>query len=96
MKALEVKSRLAPSEFKDKDHQNKEGAIRADPFMPYEKNLFVGEIGAYNVILNKFPVIRNHFLLTTKGISYFRVGYIFHSPENLYLIHRVEGPGEST
>lgn len=44
---------------------------RKDPFEePYNPNLFVGEVnsedGDYAVLLNKFAVVRDHFILVTK------------------------------
>jgi ATP adenylyltransferase/5',5'''-P-1,P-4-tetraphosphate phosphorylase II len=41
-------------------------AKNRDPFLPYEKELFVTELfGTHNLLLNKFNVVPHHCLLTT-------------------------------
>lgn len=43
------------------------GAKRGNPFLPYEEELFVSDIGPDHVcLLNKYPVIANHLLVITR------------------------------
>ncbi|KAJ8065061.1 hypothetical protein OCU04_005774 [Sclerotinia nivalis] len=37
-----------------------------DPFLDPPQSLLVAEVGSHNLVLNKFPVIPNHFILATK------------------------------
>jgi sulfate adenylyltransferase (ADP) / ATP adenylyltransferase len=42
----------------------------ADPFLPYEPELYVADIAPHHVcLLNKFPVIANHLLLITRDFE---------------------------
>ena len=47
------------------DHAN---ATPADPFLPYDENLFVTDVSTTHlVLLNKFNVIDHHVLIVTRG-----------------------------
>lgn len=42
----------------------------ANPFLPYEEALYVGDLGPDHVcILNKFPVLRDHALVVTRAFA---------------------------
>lgn len=64
--------RLSSLRLKDeaKQRQDKESAvtgIQANPFLPYEKDLFVADISDSHVaILNKFNVVEYHLLIITR------------------------------
>lgn len=46
-----------------------EGAPR-NPFLPYDEALFVADLGAHHVcLLNKYPVLRDHLLITTRAFE---------------------------
>jgi|APTNR8051073442_1049403.scaffolds.fasta_scaffold07868_2 ATP adenylyltransferase len=43
----------------------------ANPFLPYDPDLFVGDLGASHVcLLNKFPVIDGHVLIVTSAFEH--------------------------
>lgn len=51
-----------------------ETIVKHDPFTPPFTSLYLGELkdpleegGGYYVLLNKYAVVKGHFLLTTKG-----------------------------
>ena len=42
----------------------------ANPFLPYDEALFVGDVGSDHVcLLNKFPVLRDHALVVTRAFE---------------------------
>ncbi len=44
---------------------------QGDPFLPYEVDLFVGDLGRHHVaLLNKFPVLRHHLLIVTRRFEH--------------------------
>ena len=52
-----------------KQQENKTGK-RIDPFLPYEENLFVGNISPTHIcLLNKFNVVDNHLLIVTRAFE---------------------------
>ena len=54
-----------------KQHQqeNKMGK-RVDPFLPYEEDLFVGDLSSSHIcLLNKFNVVDNHLLIVTRDFE---------------------------
>jgi len=52
---------------KDEDRLKRAQEKRGNPFLPYEKELFVAEIGpAHIALLNKFNVMDRHLLLVTR------------------------------
>ena len=54
-----------------KQHQqeNKTGK-RVDPFLPYEEDLFVGDLSPSHIcLLNKFNVVDNHLLIVTRDFE---------------------------
>lgn len=56
---------------KDEDGKQREqqarGGKRANPFLPYEEDLFVADISATHLaLLNKFNVIEHHLLIVTR------------------------------
>ncbi|ESZ90602.1 hypothetical protein SBOR_9010 [Sclerotinia borealis F-4128] len=51
-----------PKSDKPKDTSQKS----FDPFLKPPKSLLVAEIGSHNIVLNKYPVIPDHFILATK------------------------------
>jgi sulfate adenylyltransferase (ADP) / ATP adenylyltransferase len=49
------------------EHQTKK---RIDPFLPYEQDLFVGDLSASHIcLLNKFNVVNNHLLIVTRAFE---------------------------
>lgn len=51
---------------KERKKQAKEGG-KANPFLPYEKDLFVADIsGSHIAVLNKFNVLEHHLLIITR------------------------------
>lgn len=58
-------------EASKKQHQqeNKTGK-RIDPFLPYEEDLFVGDLSPSHIcLLNKFNVVDNHLLIVTRDFE---------------------------
>lgn len=48
-------------------HQEAKSGKRVDPFLPYEPDLFVGDISSTHIcLLNKFNVVDNHLLIVTR------------------------------
>ncbi|KAJ3034116.1 bifunctional AP-4-A phosphorylase/ADP sulfurylase [Rhizophlyctis rosea] len=40
-----------------------------NPFLPYDPHMFVEELESHNVLLNKFSIVREHVLITTKDCA---------------------------
>jgi len=58
---LRVAANIARKENSNTQHR------RGDPFVPYEQDLFVTDVGATHVaLLNKFSVIEHHLLVVTR------------------------------
>jgi ATP adenylyltransferase len=54
-------------EERKKRGEGAEGGPRANPFLPYEKELFVADVSKTHVaLLNKFNVVEHHLLLVTR------------------------------
>ena len=52
---------------KRQDRQEKQTGKKINPFLPYEPELFVGDISATHIcLLNKFNVVDNHLLIVTR------------------------------
>ncbi|MEL7074782.1 MAG: phosphorylase [Cyanobacteria bacterium J06582_2] len=50
--------------------QEQKTGKRIDPFLPYEEDLFVGDLSSSHVcLLNKFNVVDNHLLIVTRGFE---------------------------
>ena len=50
--------------------QERETGKRVDPFLPYEPDLFVGDISPTHIcLLNKFNVVDNHLLIVTRAFE---------------------------
>ncbi|CAG8838032.1 27561_t:CDS:2, partial [Racocetra persica] len=69
-KGIEFEIRLAPSlakkttgNLRTTDELQKP---KADPFLPYNQDLFVQEHGKHNILLNKFCVVPHHLIIATK------------------------------
>lgn len=63
---------LARKEKARKQQKCQESKIgqRVDPFLPYETDLFVGDISASHLcLLNKFNVVDNHLLIVTRAFE---------------------------
>ncbi|KAJ3166445.1 Serine/threonine kinase [Geranomyces variabilis] len=52
-------------------HETKPATTQKDfnPFLPYDEALFVESFDNYNLLLNKFSIVRGHVLLTTKDFQ---------------------------
>lgn len=62
-------SNLARKEQARKKQHQQENKIgkRVDPFLPYEQDLFVGDLSPSHIcLLNKFNVVDNHLLIVTR------------------------------
>ncbi|WP_428034540.1 hypothetical protein [Amphritea sp.] len=59
---------LSSLHYKENDQRIRQAANHsANPFKPYDPQLYVGDIGAGHIcLLNKFNVIENHLLLVTR------------------------------
>ncbi|CAG8487541.1 10639_t:CDS:2 [Racocetra fulgida] len=73
-KGIEFEIRLAPSlakkptgNLRTKDELQQKP--KADPFLPYNQDLFVQEHGKYNILLNKFCVVPHHLIIATKDFE---------------------------
>ena len=54
---------------KQQQQENKTGT-KIDPFLPYEEDLFVGDISPSHLcLLNKFNVVDNHLLIVTRAFE---------------------------
>ena len=65
-------SNLALKEQAKKKQQQQENKLgkRIDPFLPYEPELFVGDIStSHFCLLNKFNVVDNHLLIVTRAFE---------------------------
>lgn len=65
-------SNLARKEKEQKQQQQQEAKTgkRIDPFLPYEEDLFVGDISSTHIcLLNKFNVVDNHLLIVTRAFE---------------------------
>ena len=52
---------------KDEDRLKRAQTKKGDPYLPYEKELFVAEIGPKHIaLLNKFNVMKRHLLIVTR------------------------------
>lgn len=65
-------SNLARKEQASKQEHQREHQTgkRIDPFLPYEQDLFVGDLSASHIcLLNKFNVVNNHLLIVTRAFE---------------------------
>jgi ATP adenylyltransferase len=65
---MKFQVRFSPA-LANKPKSNKPKDPKLKPFNPFEdpsKGLFIAAHGSHNLVLNKFPVIPNHFILATK------------------------------
>ncbi len=61
--------RKEKAQKQQKQQENKIGK-RIDPFLPYEPDLFVGDISQTHIcLLNKFNVVDNHLLIVTRAFK---------------------------
>lgn len=59
--------RVSSLERKEREAVTRRGQPRGDPFLPYERDLYVADLGArYVVLLNKYNVFDHHVLLVTR------------------------------
>jgi ATP adenylyltransferase len=58
--------------LKDEDRKKRrQDALPADPFLPWEPDLFVADVSASHVaLLNKFNVIEQHLLIVTRAFEH--------------------------
>ncbi len=55
---------------KEQDRQEQRTGKRCDPFLPYEADMFVGDISPTHIcLLNKFNVVDNHLLIVTRAFE---------------------------
>ncbi|MEM8829488.1 MAG: phosphorylase [Cyanobacteria bacterium P01_G01_bin.19] len=55
---------------KEQDRQEQSTGKRCDPFLPYELDMFVGDISPTHIcLLNKFNVVDNHILIVTRAFE---------------------------
>jgi sulfate adenylyltransferase (ADP) / ATP adenylyltransferase len=55
---------------KQQDRQEYQTGKKVDPFLPYEPDLFVGDLSASHIcLLNKFNVVNNHLLIVTRAFE---------------------------
>jgi len=55
---------------KQQSHQEKKSGKRCDPFLPYESDMFVGDISPSHIcLLNKFNVVDHHLLIVTRAFE---------------------------
>lgn len=55
---------------KAQNQQEKKTGKRCDPFLPYETDMFVGDISPSHIcLLNKFNVVDNHLLIVTRAFE---------------------------
>ncbi len=65
-------SNLAQKERAQKQQRQQEKKLgkKIDPFLPYEQDLFVGDISPTHIcLLNKFNVVDNHLLIVTRAFE---------------------------
>ena len=54
----------------EQNQQEKKTGKRCDPFLPYETDMFVGDISSSHIcLLNKFNVVDNHLLIVTRAFE---------------------------
>ena len=69
---VRTKGNLARKEQakKEQNKQEQKTGKRCDPFLPYEPDMFVGDISPTHVcLLNKFNVVDNHLLIVTRAFE---------------------------
>jgi sulfate adenylyltransferase (ADP) / ATP adenylyltransferase len=55
---------------KQQNHQEQKTGKRCDPFLPYEPDMFVGDISPTHIcLLNKFNVVDHHLLIVTRAFE---------------------------
>lgn len=55
---------------KEQITEKNDSFIKDDPFLPpFEKGMFITEIGEHRVLYNKFPVVKNHVLVVSKNFE---------------------------
>jgi ATP adenylyltransferase len=55
---------------KQQHQQEHQTGKKIDPFLPYEQDLFVGDLSASHLcLLNKFNVVNNHLLIVTRAFE---------------------------
>lgn len=79
---VRILNNLTRKENAKKEQKKKEEIDNYNPFLPYEKKLYVDNLGASHVcILNKYNVVNNHVLVITKD---------FEPQENLLTLRDLE------
>ncbi|MGF1590429.1 MAG: phosphorylase [Pleurocapsa sp.] len=69
VRTLSNLTRKEQARKKQRQQENKTGS-RIDPFLPYEPDLFVGNISPTHLcLLNKFNVVDNHLLIVTRAFE---------------------------
>ena len=69
VRTLSNLARKEQARNKQSKEENKTGK-RVDPFLPYEPDLFVGNISPSHIcLLNKFNVVDNHLLIVTRAFE---------------------------
>jgi len=59
--------RLKDEAKQRQEKESSETGVQANPFLPYENDLFVADISDTHIaILNKFNVVEHHLLITTR------------------------------
>ncbi len=69
---VRTKGNLKRKEQAKQEHNKKEKKTgkRCDPFLPYEPDMFVGDISSSHIcLLNKFNVVDNHLLIVTRAFE---------------------------
>ena len=55
---------------KEQNQKEKKTGKRCDPFLPYEPDMFVGDLSPSHIcLLNKFNVVDNHLLIVTRAFE---------------------------
>lgn len=55
---------------RQQNNEEKKTGKRCDPFLPYEPDMFVGDISSSHIcLLNKFNVVDNHLLIVTRAFE---------------------------
>ncbi len=76
LKPLSVTTELHPSgrarihllHYRPRKNFEPEPKPKKNPFLPYEPDLFVGDISeSHLVVLNKFPIVEGHLLIITRN-----------------------------
>ncbi|MEO1670503.1 MAG: phosphorylase [Cyanobacteria bacterium J06631_2] len=69
VRTLSNLARKEQASSKQRQQEHKTGK-RIDPFLPYETDLFVGDLSDSHIcLLNKFNVVDNHLLIVTRGFE---------------------------